>query len=601
SNMQRTPDFIQPYRKPISERQVDDLLKSLVEQTLPPCIVVDDKKRILHAFGDLNDYLKMPTGIQPSLELDNMIRDELSIPLSTAIYRVMEQGKAVNHADIRVSDHRINLIVKPFWYGRVSKALALIIFSPVTDSPIVPATGEAFDVDSGALQRIRQLEQELQYTKENLQATIEELETSNEELQSTNEELLAANEELQSTNEELHSVNEEMLTVNNEFEEKIRELTALNNDMNNFLSSTEVGTIFLDSKLKLRLFTPSSSAAINLMPQDIGRPLSHLSASLLDVDLVEVAEFTLRHHEIQQRKVQNKEGDWLLLRCLPYHTHTGEVDGAVLTFVDITEIENVQRYLRASEERYRSLISSMTEGIVLQNLDGEIVMCNRSAEQILGLSADQIYGRVSTDPRWRSIREDGTPFPGEDHPAIQTLQTGKPESGVIMGIHKPDGDLTWISINTQPIFQEDERHPYAVVASFLDITELRRAENEIRARERLLVQTQSLARMGSYSFSYPDGRNEWTYETYKILGLEPVLPALSLDEFYHMVYPEDREAVQTHFQAAMEQGSFIRIQYRIIRYDDKQIRYVESIGEPVPGDLPDTRRIIGTLHDITER
>ena len=133
-----------------------------------------------------------------------------------------------------------------------------------------------------------------------------------------------------------------------------------------------------------------------------------------------------------------------------------------------------------TEERYRSVIAAMSEGVVLQGADGAILACNASAERLLGLSADQLAGRSSLDPRWRSIHPDGSPFPGETHPAMLTLRSGIPERDVEMGVRKPDDTLTWISINTQPLFRPGETEPYAVVSTFSDITERKRAEVERR-------------------------------------------------------------------------------------------------------------------------
>jgi len=129
-----------------------------------------------------------------------------------------------------------------------------------------------------------------------------------------------------------------------------------------------------------------------------------------------------------------------------------------------------QASLRESEGRYRSVIAAMTEGIVVYSRDGAIQTANSSAELILGITRDKLQGRLSKDPLWHAIHEDGSDFPDEDHPAMLTLRTGRPERGVIMGIRRPNGSLTWISINTQPLFQFDETYPSAVVATLTDIT-----------------------------------------------------------------------------------------------------------------------------------
>ncbi|MBD2465468.1 GAF domain-containing protein [Oscillatoria sp. FACHB-1407] len=158
-----------------------------------------------------------------------------------------------------------------------------------------------------------------------------------------------------------------------------------------------------------------------------------------------------------------------------------------------SEFESKNTLLQAfqeSEERYRSVVSVMAEGIVLQQADGQITACNTSAERILGLTQDQMMGRTSIDPRWQAIHEDGSPFPGETHPAMVTLRTGEPQSNVIMGVHKPNGSLTWISINSQPLICPDQSLSYAVVTSFVDITVQKQAEINLRyqtERERMIA------------------------------------------------------------------------------------------------------------------
>ncbi|WP_313933796.1 MULTISPECIES: hybrid sensor histidine kinase/response regulator [unclassified Calothrix] len=178
----------------------------------------------------------------------------------------------------------------------------------------------------------------------------------------------------------------------------------------------------------------------------------------------------------------------LSINASPLFNAAGEIISVITAVTDITERQKVEAALQESQERYRSVIEAAAEGIVLQYADGAIFTCNPSAEKILGLTADQIMGRTSLDPRWRAVYEDGSPFPGELHPSMVTLRTGEPQTNVIMGIHKPDASLTWISINTRPLFSVNSNQPYAVVASFFDITEQQAALRDRQQAEEKRVQ-----------------------------------------------------------------------------------------------------------------
>ncbi|MBD3562769.1 PAS domain S-box protein, partial [Planktothrix sp. FACHB-1355] len=180
-------------------------------------------------------------------------------------------------------------------------------------------------------------------------------------------------------------------------------------------------------------------------------------------------------------------------------------DEIVCIVRDITERKRFTAALQESEERYRTVVTAMAEGIVLQDRSGVIHTCNASAKRILGLSRKQMMGRSSIDPRWQAIREDGSPFPGEEHPAMVTLRTGKPCSNVVMGIRKPNDRLTWISINSQPLRKTGEVLPYAVVASFSDITDRKQAEEELRWKETLL---RSMANASPLAFYVVDNRTD---------------------------------------------------------------------------------------------
>jgi PAS domain S-box-containing protein len=191
---------------------------------------------------------------------------------------------------------------------------------------------------------------------------------------------------------------------------------------------------------------------------------------------------------------------------------------------DISECKQAEAALKESEERYRSVVTAMQEGVVLHERDGKIVACNASAERILGLSSDRIIGRVC-DSSWRSIYTDGSPFPDEKHPAMVSLHTGEPCSNVIMGIYKPNGQLTWLAINSQPLFRNNESTPYGVVVSFSDITEQQQAEQKIREQAALLdVATDAIfvRDLNNHILFWNRGaENLYGWSASEILGTEP--------------------------------------------------------------------------------
>jgi PAS domain S-box-containing protein len=165
---------------------------------------------------------------------------------------------------------------------------------------------------------------------------------------------------------------------------------------------------------------------------------------------------------------------------MPLRDPEGNIVGTFGITRGINERKLAEEALRQSEERYRSVIAAMQDGILVLDADGSIRSCNAAAERILGLSADQIMGRSPHDPRWRSVREDGSPTPTDTNPAMVTLRTGRPCTDIVMGVHKPDGTLTWITVNAQPLFQADGRTLAGVAVSFEDVTDRKRTEEALR-------------------------------------------------------------------------------------------------------------------------
>jgi two-component system CheB/CheR fusion protein len=227
-------------------------------------------------------------------------------------------------------------------------------------------------------------------------ATCEELETSNEELKCFNEEMQSMNEELQSTNEELEtskeelqSVNEELSTVNTELETKVLALSEANNDMINLLAGTGIATIFVDDRLRILRFTPSAQQIINLIPSDMGRPLAHIVSNLEDYDSLVADTQTVLNTLIHKAvEVWTKQHKWYRLSIQPYRTTDNMIEGAVITFFDITDLVLTREALHKANElqRLAVVVRDAHDAISLQDLDGRILAWNPGAVKLYGWS-----------------------------------------------------------------------------------------------------------------------------------------------------------------------------------------------------------------------
>ena len=392
------------------ERLLDRLLQVLADDYVPLAVVVNEQREALHILGNPDGYFRLQSG-KMQTDITKIAIPDLAIPLATGLQRVFMSHQEIRYTGIRIrwrdESRTVHIRVCPLPGKKGQEPLAVILIEYVPSAPPDAAIGRplVYDVGQEAQQRIRDLEQELQFSRENLQATIEELETSNEELQATNEELLASNEELQSTNqelqsvnEELQSVNEELHTVNAEHQRKIMELIDLNNDLDNFITSTRIATLFLDEQRLIRRFTPPIKQVFKILDTDIGRPVSHLLHTLIDADPYAMIEAVAAGGGERTQEVRSREGAWFLMRVLPYHVGAEHIAGVVLTFTDIGLLKAAQEALSERETRLTSLYRAVPVGVArvvarqfLEVNDHLCWMLGYEREALLGQSSRSLY------------------------------------------------------------------------------------------------------------------------------------------------------------------------------------------------------------------
>lgn len=348
-------------------------LRELTEQTLlqqvaPAAVLVNAQGDMLYLHGRTGQYLEPAPGEAGVNNILKMAREGLQRDLTTALHQAAATQAPVRHPDLRVKTNGdfalVTLTVRPVPADAAMTPLYLVILEtthPVDAGPA--ATGSALAATPGdeltdAEVCIAALQQELRAKEAYLQTTHEELETSNEELKSANEEMQSVNEELQSTNEELEtskeelqSVNEELSTVNAELQSKVASLSRANNDLSNLLAGSGIAMVFVDLKLHILRFTPAATRIINLILSDVGRPVAHVVSNLVGYDqLVTDTQTVLDRLIPQEREVQTTAGLWYTLRIQPYRTLENMIEGAVITFVDITEMVQTREALRKAIE-----------------------------------------------------------------------------------------------------------------------------------------------------------------------------------------------------------------------------------------------------------
>ncbi len=397
--------------KKIREINVTELTqKLLLENFSPPCVIINEKGEILYVQGRTGKYLETAPG-QASLNILEMAREGLIYELRAAIRNAISKKKDIIYRGLQVKTdggfQTINLTVKPIDETEGMQGLMMVVFEDI--SPVTKAESEKTKVGSARKhnKRVEELEMELNYTRESLQAMIEELQSSNEELKSTNEELQSTNEELQSTNEEMEScgeemqsVNEELMMVNSELQASIDQLARAENDMKNLIGSSKIGIIFLDNKLCIKRFTPEATKVINLISTDVGRPVGHMVSNLKYENLLIDAQKVIDSLVFTEVEVQTKEGNWYLMRIMPYRTVDNVLDGVVITFNDITQLKRTEEELiklnaafQAARKYAESIVETVREALVVLNAGLHVISVNQSFYKIFKVTKEETEGR----------------------------------------------------------------------------------------------------------------------------------------------------------------------------------------------------------------
>lgn len=343
-----------------TETNFEELHRILVSRQYgPPSVIVNENYDVLHALGDVGQYLKYSGGT-PSRNILEMVIPELRQAMRSIIFKLkkaddnfpvtqkaqIKQNGKLQSIDIDVHKIEEDNFPNDLMYIVFKKRVEVKKDMAVKDLNVESATDEEVGI-------IEELEEELKHTKEQLQITVEDYETSNEELRASNEELQSMNEELQSTTEELEtsqeelqSVNEELKTVNQELESKIERLHRTHNDLKNLMETIEIGILFVDREFCVKRFTRAATDIFNIISSDIGRPLEHITHRLDYDGLLDDVKQVLDELEMIKKVVRGRDGGWYLMRMWLYRTTQGQIEGVVISFVDITQLKESELQLQ---------------------------------------------------------------------------------------------------------------------------------------------------------------------------------------------------------------------------------------------------------------
>ena len=404
SSVDRAVQFrLKEARKGETSPSFAQLHQNLIDQVVAPSVLIDSKHNVLHLSENVGKFL-LHSGGPPSLNLLANVSAELRTDLHMALFQSAQSTASIQTRPISIprggAQVFVQMTVRSFGGSAGEPGLTLVMFEDVPGTPH-GAESVAADTDSASQILIKQLEAEVRQLKEHLQETIEQAETSteelkasNEELQAINEELRSASEELETSKEELQSINEELITVNFELKVKVEETSKINDDLQNLIASSDIATVFIDRAMRIKRYTPQAASIFNLISTDINRSLLDITHRLNYDSLTQDVAQVLKTLVMVERQVISNDDTHYLARIRPYRTTDDRIDGAVLTFVDVTALHKAEENVRAGREYMRIAAETTKDYAILTvDEDGLITKWNRGAERIFGYEEKEVIGK----------------------------------------------------------------------------------------------------------------------------------------------------------------------------------------------------------------
>ena len=446
--------------------------RALLDRFAPAAVLIDAAARVVYYHGSTSAYLEQPTG-EPSSDLFATARAGLEVKLRSAVRKAMTDACDVSFdASLPQPEGQRGVTVTVSPVGGPGKGHILVSFIPSTprDARALHALPENLSQETVLRDELAALRDELQNTIEHLETANEELKASNEEATSMNEELQSTNEELETSKEEMQSFNEELHTVNGQLQNNIRELEDSTNDLNNLLAGTETATLFIDTNLCIKWFTPGTQVLFDFRPTDIGRPLHHFALKFDDGKLLSDAERVLQKLQVLETEVSSSTGHWYLRRMLPYRTLDNRIAGVVITFFDVTE-SNLARDASTEARIFaQAIVETVRQPLVVMDDGLKVISINPAFERLFALSEAAAIGQRVFDlaqgewnlPKLRELLE-------------ALVLGGQPFNGAEVEQAFPGIGLRQLVMNGRKLLREGGR-PSLILLAIQDATDERRGE-----------------------------------------------------------------------------------------------------------------------------